>query len=456
MRTPRKWIAMLAILPILFLACGDGDDDNPSGTGDVIAPSAVSDLVASDATRTSIQLTWTSTGDDTTSGTASSYDIRYAEATITAANWSSATQATGEPNPAAAGTQQTLTVTDLEGGTEYFFAMKAGDEVPNWSGLSNVAVDTTLPSSLILVASRGSHYVIVNPATGQDSVEIEPNVNYTATAWTFGYGCRRVYFDCRVDVSGASAIWGCDAFDGANVEMITDHTRMDVGDLDGSPTEEKIVFQATGVDPHYPGTNIFAIDEDGSGLTQLTTNEEMLQEPNGTNVRVNWSYMPLWSADGTKIAYWANVTVTDFGTNPHFDWIVMDADGSNKEIVFVHSGDAHYRRGGWSRDGEFLFINHADGSARKILALHLATLNESNITAGLGSTPYPVNLIAPSPQTDEIAFDRFYPSGSPLFTADYSAAGTGLSVSNLAELINNVTAGPSYNDPDWAPFYPED
>ena len=105
MKSPLKWIVLLALLPILFFGCDDDDDDNPAGTGDTVAPSAVTDLVASDATRTSIKLTWTATGDDTTSGTANTYDIRYAEETIATANWASATAATGEPNPTAAGTE---------------------------------------------------------------------------------------------------------------------------------------------------------------------------------------------------------------------------------------------------------------------------------------------------------------------------------------------------------------
>jgi hypothetical protein len=38
-----------------------------------------------------------------------------------------------------AGSSETLTVTGLSPDTTYYFAMKTADEVPNWSGLSNVA-----------------------------------------------------------------------------------------------------------------------------------------------------------------------------------------------------------------------------------------------------------------------------------------------------------------------------
>jgi hypothetical protein len=57
---------------------------------------------------------------------------------ITESNWASATQVSGEPAPLVAGTTQTFTVTGLTSSTSYYFAIKTADEVPNWSGLSNV------------------------------------------------------------------------------------------------------------------------------------------------------------------------------------------------------------------------------------------------------------------------------------------------------------------------------
>jgi hypothetical protein len=91
----------------------------------------------------SITLSWTAPGDDSASGTASQYDIRYSTSPITEANWNSATQISGEPTPLPAGQQQTFAVTGLQSNVTYYFAMKTADEVPNWSGLSNVATGTT-------------------------------------------------------------------------------------------------------------------------------------------------------------------------------------------------------------------------------------------------------------------------------------------------------------------------
>ena len=92
----------------------------------------------------SISVSWTTPGDDSLSGTASQFDLRYSTSAITASNFASATRWTGTPTPAAPGTRQSANVTGLSPNTTYYFAIKTGDEVPNWSGISNVISRTTL------------------------------------------------------------------------------------------------------------------------------------------------------------------------------------------------------------------------------------------------------------------------------------------------------------------------
>ena len=91
----------------------------------------------------SVTLNWTASGDDGSVGTAAQYDVRYATANITGANFASATQATGEPAPKVAGSAETFTITNLAANTTYYFALKAADEATNWSPLSNVVSVTT-------------------------------------------------------------------------------------------------------------------------------------------------------------------------------------------------------------------------------------------------------------------------------------------------------------------------
>ncbi len=114
---------------------------------DTISPIAVSDLTSSDRTSTSITLSWTVPGDDGSTGTATEYDIRYSTSPIvTPADWTAAVQIVDEPIPVTAGSgiTQSYTATGLNPETSYYFAIKARDEVSNWSSISNVLNAYTL------------------------------------------------------------------------------------------------------------------------------------------------------------------------------------------------------------------------------------------------------------------------------------------------------------------------
>jgi len=112
-------------------------------TGDNTAPAAITTLAVTGTTGTTIATRWTAPGDDGSTGTAASYDIRYSTSPITSANWGTATQATGEPVPAVAGTQQVYTLTGLSGSQTYYIAIRATDSSGNVGALSNVVSGTT-------------------------------------------------------------------------------------------------------------------------------------------------------------------------------------------------------------------------------------------------------------------------------------------------------------------------
>ena len=139
-----------------------------TGLPDTTAPAAVSNLSASNPTGNAATLSWTAPGDDGTTGTATSYDIRYSTATITDSNWASATQVTGEPTPQVTGTSQSMTVSGLSPETTYYFAIKTSDEVPNESGISNVASRAT--ATCISVAS-GSQQFSISSGSGQPQLQ---------------------------------------------------------------------------------------------------------------------------------------------------------------------------------------------------------------------------------------------------------------------------------------------
>lgn len=107
-------------------------------------PATISDLKVTNPTEISLTITWTATGDDGSSGIATVYDIRYSNVEITDSNWENAILIQNPPKPKSVGNTEEFVVTDLYPNTTYYFALKVGDEVPNWSPISNSVSGTTL------------------------------------------------------------------------------------------------------------------------------------------------------------------------------------------------------------------------------------------------------------------------------------------------------------------------
>ena len=146
------FVFILFALLALPLACGhhavsaDGSTDGSFTVVDTTPPDAVTDLAVSNATTHSLTLTWTAPGDDGNNGTATEYDIRYATANIDNENWEFAIQASGEPAPGPAGSNETFVVDGLTAATTYYFALKTIDDAGNRANLSNIASGATLTS----------------------------------------------------------------------------------------------------------------------------------------------------------------------------------------------------------------------------------------------------------------------------------------------------------------------
>lgn len=200
---------------------------SPGAPPDTVPPADISNLFTSGATANSINLSWTAPGDDGNSGTASSYDIRYSASPITGANWSSAIQVSGEPTPSVAGTSETMTISGLAAATQYYFAIKTSDEVPNESGLSNVASGTTLAppqANYLVVNTAGAQ---VNPANRtqvigialQNSGSTNITIATMTVSWSGVQGNRRL---TGITIDGVSR-WTGNATSGTT-ENITDVT----------------------------------------------------------------------------------------------------------------------------------------------------------------------------------------------------------------------------------------
>lgn len=106
-----------------------------------------SPALAQTAADSTVTLKWVAPGDDGNVGVAARYDLRYRTTPISGVDtlswWNAATLATGLPAPSPAGSTDSAKVRSLLPSTTYYFIIRAADEVPNWSGFSNVALKTT-------------------------------------------------------------------------------------------------------------------------------------------------------------------------------------------------------------------------------------------------------------------------------------------------------------------------
>lgn len=158
---------------------GSTGKDNEYGYGgaqlDITAPSTIANLSAGSPAPDSLTLAWTAPGDDNSTGTATSYDVRYFTSSITDANFSSATQVSSVPAPKISGSSESLIVSGLSAGTTYYFAIKTSDELPNVSAISNiVSASTKPPAPTGFTASPGNSQVTVSwsPFSGATSYNL--------------------------------------------------------------------------------------------------------------------------------------------------------------------------------------------------------------------------------------------------------------------------------------------
>ncbi len=347
---------------------------------DFTPPGAVTNLVVSTVTAHSATRTWTAPGDDGNSGTAVAFDIRYSLTPIDETIWDQALQSEGEPTPGPAGTAESFTISGLQTGETYYFALKTVDGASNWSGLSNIAsgqiVDVVPPAritDLTVSASSEQAVTLTWTAPGNDGslgrasgydlrysltpltdanwesavpVQDVPIPDTTGTTETFtvtGLQDGEFYFLGIKSVDDASN-WSAlsnivSAVPGTNApKRLTYSARFFGANLPAwSPDGGTILFEADWEPAQpYPRNQLYLMPAQGGAAPKLT------DVPAGAS-------SPAWSPDGSKIAF---VAYREDGVNTLQELCVMYATpGSGRTVLVPGVPNVIIGRPAWSPDG---------------------------------------------------------------------------------------------------------
>jgi Tol biopolymer transport system component len=327
---------------------------------DIIPPAPVTDLTA-EVTPEGVKLRWTAPGDDDQSGMATVYDLRHSLDMITPESFASAIAVGGVGSPKASGQPESVTVSELQGGHEYFFALKSADDVGNLSDISNVAT-----AQLPLTAPR--QLTFNSTPSGASNPHWSPDGSSIACSWGVPGGFGHVYQIFVVPLNGGSperytfssyqaqtpawspdgshfALAEQDADESGNrlavmeatpraaITVLASHSGLSVSRPQWSPDGTRIAYRALGGTPPNIMTTLYSISSDGGTPTSLAgpiSNTTLTWSPDGTSIAfdsnqggtreiwimpstggaatqlttgVGGKFSPSWSPDGAVIAY---------------------------------------------------------------------------------------------------------------------------------------------------------
>jgi len=275
---------------------------------------AVDDLAVSGVSQNALTLTWTVPGQEGVSALPGRYDIRYAQAAITEANWDAATEVQGEPAPSAFGESLSFTVTGLDSGTTYYLAIRAeNDGGTTVSPLSNVVPGTT--------ASSGNHAPVLD-RIGDKALFQGGTLDFTVSATDADAGDTLTYSAANLPF-GASFTAASRTFSWAPTTAQSGTYAVKFSVTDGQvEVSETITISVSASTNHAPelsvigdksvaegqslGFSVSATDIDGGTLTY-----SVASLPSGANfVNRLFSWVPTYSQAGS---YSVTFTVTDNG-----------------------------------------------------------------------------------------------------------------------------------------------
>jgi hypothetical protein len=328
----RRLLYLALAIPILVMA--SCDDDSKPHSPDVTPPDRTT-LCLLGTEHDSIRLGWVAPGDDGVEGRASAYEIRCSIASLTEANWDSARSIPDLAIPRMPGAAETTVVTGLRGGL-WNLALRTGDEVPNWSEISNVVsatvADTVPPTRVADLEAT---------AVTASSVTLEWTAPFDASELR-----RAVLYQMRY------------ALDEITNESWDDAVAVE-GLPEPGPARSWEAMTVTGLDTgtvlHFALRSVDWASNVSSLSNVVSAGTQRLQQLTSDAHSLGGAHCPDWSPDGTHIVY-----ATDWDPTSFYDQIyIIPAQGGTR--IRITEGEGGGTQPSWSPDGtKIVFVSYRE------------------------------------------------------------------------------------------------
>ena len=173
----KTYFISIFVTALLFVSCSE--ENNPIiPSTDTIAPAAISDLVVGITTSNSAVLYFTAPGDDSLTGRARTYQVRYSTTIFDSTNYTGTSLFTYPISPNVGTIADTVLLTGLSANTKYYIGIITLDEASNASPLSNIDSATTLLTGSWTIYNTDNSEIASNNVL---SVETNLATKYIAT-----------------------------------------------------------------------------------------------------------------------------------------------------------------------------------------------------------------------------------------------------------------------------------